>query len=115
MGGPTSLPSAVMSTSPDLVPAGIDAPAVTTWFAEHAPAAVAPLHFDRVAGGHSCLTYVATDADGRRFVLRRPPIGHVLATAHDVAREHRVMDALRDTGVPVPLMIGLCTDPSVNE
>jgi aminoglycoside phosphotransferase (APT) family kinase protein len=48
-------------------------------------------------------------------VLRRPPIGHVLATAHDVAREHRVMHALRDTAVPVPRMIALCTDPAVNE
>jgi aminoglycoside phosphotransferase (APT) family kinase protein len=104
-----------MSTTQDLVPAGIDPPAVTAWFAEHVPAAVAPLRFSRVAGGHSCLTYVVTDAGGQRFVLRRPPIGHVLATAHDVAREHRIMDALFDTGVPVPRMIGLCTDPSVNE
>ena len=107
-----------MTTSPAPVagvPAGIDAPAVTDWFAAHVPAAVAPLHFHRVAGGHSCLTYIVTDAVGAQFVLRRPPIGHVLATAHDVAREHRIMDALRDTGVPVPLMIGLCTDNSVNE
>src|SRR3954447_11702556 len=104
-----------MTTSPDLVPAGIDAPAVTAWFAEHLPAAVSPLHFDRVAGGHSCLTYVVTDADRQRFVWRRPPIGHVLATAHDVVREHKIMDALRDTGVPVPRMLGVCTDSSVND
>jgi aminoglycoside phosphotransferase (APT) family kinase protein len=96
-------------------PAGIDPPAVTAWFAQHVPAAIAPLAFERVAGGHSCLTYVVTDAVGERYVLRRPPIGHVLATAHDVAREHRIMHALRDTGVPVPRMIGLCTDPAVNE
>ncbi len=96
------------------VPAGIDGPAVTAWFASHVPEAVAPLSFERVAGGHSCLTYVVTDTDAQRFVLRRPPIGHVLATAHDVAREHRIMHALRDTGVPVPRMIGLCTDASVN-
>lgn len=101
-----------MSESSD--PAGIDGAAVTAWYAEHVPDALAPLHFDRVAGGHSCLTYVVTDAAGTTTVLRRPPIGHVLATAHDVAREHRVMDALRDTGVPVPRMIGLCSDPSVN-
>jgi aminoglycoside phosphotransferase (APT) family kinase protein len=96
-------------------PAGIDRLAVTAWFADHVPAAIAPLAFERVAGGHSCLTYVVTDAIGERYVLRRPPIGHVLATAHDVAREHRIMHALRDTGVPVPRMIGLCTDPAVNE
>jgi len=102
-----------MSDSTD--PAGIDGPAVTAWYADHVPDAVAPLGFDRVAGGHSCLTYVVTDAAGVRTVLRRPPIGHVLATAHDVAREHRIMHALRDTGVPVPHMIGLCEDPAVNE
>ena len=96
------------------VPAGIDGPAVTEWFADHVPAAVAPLAFERVAGGHSCLTYIVTDATGERFVLRRPPIGHVLATAHDVAREHRIMHALRDTGVPVPRMIGVCADETVN-
>ncbi len=98
-----------------MVPAGIDAPKVTAWFAEHVPAASAPLAFERVAGGHSCLTYVVTDADGERFVLRRPPLGHVLATAHDVAREHHIMGGLADTPVPVPRMLGVCTDPAVND
>ena len=106
--------AAAMSTS-TAAPAGIDAPAVTAWYLDHVPGAVAPLGFERVAGGHSCLTYIVTDAAGATTVLRRPPIGHVLATAHDVAREHRIMHALRDTGVPVPLMIGVCTDATVNE
>jgi aminoglycoside phosphotransferase (APT) family kinase protein len=48
-------------------------------------------------------------------VLRRPPLGHVLATAHDVAREHHIMGGLADTPVPVPRMLGVCEDPSVNE
>jgi aminoglycoside phosphotransferase (APT) family kinase protein len=48
-------------------------------------------------------------------VLRRPPLGHVLATAHDVAREHRIMKALQDTDVPVPRMLGVCEDNEVNE
>jgi len=107
-----------MSTSPapaTPAPAGIDAPAVTAWYLDHVPGTAAPLEFERVAGGHSCLTYIVTDAAGSKTVLRRPPIGHVLATAHDVAREHRIMHALRDTDVPVPLMIGLCTDATVNE
>src|SRR3954454_18017807 len=98
-----------------MVPAGIDASAVTGWFAEHVPQARAPLSFARVAGGHSCLTYVVTDADGERFVLRRPPLGHVLATAHDVAREHHIMGGMADTPVPVPRMLGVCEDPAVNE
>ncbi|MFT3855065.1 MAG: phosphotransferase family protein [Ilumatobacteraceae bacterium] len=98
-----------------MVPAGIDAPNVTAWFAAQVPQAVAPLAFERVAGGHSCLTYVVTDARGQRFVLRRPPLGHVLATAHDVAREHHIMGGLADTPVPVPQMLGVCEDPAVNE
>src|SRR6478735_10535906 len=95
--------------------AGIDAPNVTDWFATNVPAAVAPLSFERVAGGHSCLTYVVTDATSTRFVLRRPPLGHVLATAHDVAREHHIMGGLADSPVPVPVMLGVCEDPDVNE
>ena len=95
--------------------AGIDAGPVTAWFAEHVPEAVAPLSFSRVAGGHSCLTFVVTDADGRRFVLRRPPLGIVLETAHDVRREHRIMSALAGTDVPVPEMLGVCEDVTVND
>src|SRR6478609_9649229 len=54
-----------------------------------------------IAGGRSNLTYEV--GDGRRSVIvRRPPLGHVLATAHDMVREHRVITALRDTAVPVP-------------
>lgn len=93
---------------------GIDVDAVTRWFAAHVPTAVPPLQFDRVAGGHSCLTYVVIDATGERRVLRRPPLGTVLDSAHDVAREHRVMAALDGTGVPVPRMLGLCADLDVN-
>ena len=96
------------------VPVGIDRDAVTSWFADHVAGARPPLRFHRVAGGHSCLTYIVTDAAGQRFVLRRPPMGHVLATAHDVAREHRVMAALQDSGVPVPAMIGLSPGDDVN-
>ena len=60
--------AAAMSESSD--PAGIDGPAVTAWYARYVPDAVAPLQFDRVAGGHSCLTYIVTDAEGHRTVLR---------------------------------------------
>ena len=50
----------------------------------------------------------------RQFVLRRPPLGHVLATAHDMAREHRIIAAVGQTDVPVPPALGLCTDADVN-
>ena len=64
-----------------------------------------------IAGGRSNLTYDVSDGT-QRWVVRRPPLGHVLATAHDMGREHRVITALRDT-VPVPRTVLLCEDPAV--
>ncbi|MEV6822913.1 phosphotransferase family protein [Nocardiopsis dassonvillei] len=71
-----------------------------------------PLEGRVVAGGKSNLTYVVTDGTGN-WVVRRPPLGHVLATAHDMPREYRVMSALRDTAVPVPRTYVLCEDSEV--
>lgn len=96
------------------VPDGIDAEGVAGWFAEHVPGAVAPLTYQLIAGGHSNLTYSVTDATGQKFVLRRPPLGQVLATAHDMGREHTIIAALAGTDVPVAPVHGLCTDESVN-
>jgi aminoglycoside phosphotransferase (APT) family kinase protein len=93
---------------------GIDAGPVTAWFEANVEGARGPLSFELIAGGHSNLTYGVTDADGHRFVLRRPPLGHVLATAHDMGREHRIIAALGPTDIPVPATLGLCTDDSVN-
>ncbi|MGH9245119.1 MAG: phosphotransferase family protein [Acidimicrobiales bacterium] len=101
-----------MDTNRDRVD-GIEVDGVTTWFVAHVPDVRPPLAFSLIAGGHSNLTYTVTDADGRRWVLRRPPLGHVLATAHDMGREHRIIAALAATDVPVPLAIGLCGDESV--
>ncbi|MGI8663753.1 MAG: phosphotransferase family protein [Acidimicrobiales bacterium] len=95
-------------------PDGVHGAAVTAWFAEHVPDAVAPLDFSLIAGGHSNLTYRVADAAGGRWVLRRPPLGHVLATAHDMGREHKIIAALGPTAVPVPPIAGLCSDDSVN-
>lgn len=93
---------------------GIDRENVTAWFAQHVPDAVAPLRFSLITGGHSNLTFSVTDENERRWVLRRPPLGHVLATAHDMEREHKILDALRPTDVPVAPLAGLCTDDDVN-
>ena len=71
-----------------------------------------PLTAELIAGGKSNLTYLLRD-DVHRWVLRRPPLGHVLATAHDMSREYRVIDALAGTAVPVPGVHLLCTDPEV--
>ena len=94
-------------------PKGIDPEPVSAWLASEV-GVVPPLDFDPIAGGASNLTFAVTDAGGRRFVLRRPPTGHVLASAHDMTREHRVISALAPTPVPVPPALGLCTDPNVN-
>ncbi len=95
-------------------PAGIDGPAITRWLGERVPVHE-PLRFSLISGGRSNLTFDVTDAAGGHWVLRRPPIGHVLATAHDMEREHRIIAALRDTPVPVPPTVDLCTDTEVND
>lgn len=95
-------------------PRGVDANRVGAWLLEHVENLVAPFEFVLIAGGRSNLTYRVTDAAGRRIVVRRPPLGHVLATAHDMAREHRIITAIGTTGVPVATTLGLCEDPEVN-
>ncbi|GAA0803019.1 phosphotransferase family protein [Spirilliplanes yamanashiensis] len=71
-----------------------------------------PLTAELFGGGRSNLTYAVTDGT-QRWVLRRPPLGHVLPTAHDMAREHRVIGALSAAGFPAPRPIRLCADPDV--
>ncbi|GAA0293902.1 phosphotransferase family protein [Streptomyces turgidiscabies] len=71
-----------------------------------------PLTGRLIEGGRSNLTYAVTDGT-TRWVVRRPPLGHVLATAHDMRREHRVISALHPTSVPVPRPVLLCEDESV--
>ncbi|RDG34836.1 phosphotransferase family protein [Streptomyces corynorhini] len=71
-----------------------------------------PLDARLIEGGRSNLTYTVTDGTGR-WVVRRPPLGHVLATAHDMRREYRVIAALHPTAVPVPEPLLLCEDESV--
>ncbi len=93
---------------------GIDEPRITEWLAAHVPALTPPVSYTLIAGGHSNLTYACDDAAGRRYVLRRPPLGHVLESAHDMAREYRVISALIESGVPVATTFGLCAEPTVN-
>ena len=93
---------------------GIDIDRVSRWLTDHVAEATAPFEFTLITGGRSNLTFLVTCADGRRLVLRRPPLGHVLATAHDMAHEHRIIEAVGRTDVPVPRTLGLCTDEAVN-
>jgi aminoglycoside phosphotransferase (APT) family kinase protein len=92
---------------------GLDVEAVLRWLAEHAPGVIAPdATAVLIAGGRSNLTYRLDDGR-KQLVVRRPPLGHVLATAHDMSREYRIMGALAGTAVPVPRVHGLCADPEV--
>ena len=93
---------------------GIAVGPATGWLERNVPGAVGPFTFALIAGGHSNLTYRVTGADGVAFVLRRPPLGHLLASAHDMGREHRIVAALAATDVPVAPALGLCTDAAVN-
>lgn len=92
---------------------GLDLQVLQRFLAEAAPGLVdGPLRAELIVGGKSNLTYIVSDGS-RDVVMRRPPLGHVLATAHDMTREHRVMAALADTAVPVPQMYAACTDTDV--
>jgi aminoglycoside phosphotransferase (APT) family kinase protein len=94
---------------------GIDEQSVSKWFGEHIAGVELPLAFTLIAGGRSNLTFRVDDAAGHCWALRRPPVSHVLPTAHDMAREHKIISALGPTDVPVPMTMGLCTDESVNQ
>ena len=95
-------------------PEGIFESSVTSWLDTSVDGAVGPYSWEIIAGGHSNLTFLVTDANGRRLVLRRPPLAHGLASAHDMAREHRIISALNRSSVPVPTTVGLCEDDRVN-
>jgi aminoglycoside phosphotransferase (APT) family kinase protein len=93
---------------------GIDAARVTAWLQANVEGVEPPFRFERIAGGASNLTYDVAGRSGRRLVMRRPPLSHVLASAHDMGREHRIIAALHPTPVPVPEALGFCADESVN-
>ena len=94
-------------------PRGIDLARLSPWFREHV-APVDELHAEVIGHGRSNITYRVWN-NGDSWVLRRPPMSHVMPTAHDMKREFRVISALKDTAVPVPEAIALCEDVSVND
>ena len=98
----------------DTVPAGIKYEAVSRFLAENVPGGNAPLTFSLISGGRSNLTYKVESENGT-WVLRRPPLGHVLPTAHDMAREFKVLAGVAKVGFPSPVPIALCEDSSVND
>jgi aminoglycoside phosphotransferase (APT) family kinase protein len=103
----------------------VEQPKATTLAQGADPAIVGPYLADRLgdrdwrsctvelmAGGRSNLTYLVS-AGHQELVLRRPPLGHVLPTAHDMTREYRILGGLHGTDVPVPAPVHLCTDTDV--
>lgn len=99
-----------MSASP---PPGLDPEKLRGRLDRDRPGLVdGPLSARLIEGGRSNLTYLVTDGT-HDWVVRRPPLGHVLATAHDMKREFRVISALHPTAVPVPEPLLLCEDSEV--
>ena len=99
-----------MNTTP-----GIRKNEVRKWLDIHVNGVEGELEYHQIIGGHSNLTYTVMEESGRKWVLRRPPLGHVLATAHDMSREYRVIKALAESDVPVPKVVGLCEDTEIND
>jgi len=93
---------------------GIDEDRVSIWLRDNVAGVESPFTFRPFVGGLSNLTFEVRDAAGRKLVLRRPPLGELLPSAHDVTREHRIISALGPTAVPVPATLGVCQDPEVN-
>ena len=91
---------------------GIEIEAVTRWLQTQTEV-TPPVHYELCVGGHSNLTFRVNDSQGRQFVLRRPPKNSVLATAHDMEREHRIVSALEPSPVPVPPLVGICRDSAI--
>ncbi|HZE51402.1 MAG TPA: phosphotransferase family protein [Jatrophihabitantaceae bacterium] len=92
---------------------GLDLGRVAAWMDRELPdVRTGELDADIIQGGKSNLTYRVTDGQ-HVWALRRPPLGHVLPTAHDMSREYRVISALDGSDVPVASAVGLCTDLDV--
>ena len=92
---------------------GIEADAIEAWLGERGASLSPPLLFERISGGRSNLTFSVSDSAGRRWALRRPPLGKRLGSAHDMGRESRVISALAPTPVPVPPVVGYCEDEAI--
>ncbi len=91
---------------------GPDPARLGDWMERHVDGFRGPVAAEVLAGGQSNPTYRLRAASGD-YVLRRKPLGALLASAHMIEREFRVIGALHGTGVPVPRVHALCEDPDV--
>ncbi|MFT4582130.1 MAG: aminoglycoside phosphotransferase (APT) family kinase protein [Gammaproteobacteria bacterium] len=94
-------------------PEGYDVKAVEAWIKENIKSLAPPFLWKRLEGGHSNLTYLITDQNGVKAVIRRPPQGQLLPKAHDMGREWAIISALGPTSVPVAAALGFCESPDV--
>jgi aminoglycoside phosphotransferase (APT) family kinase protein len=92
---------------------GLEWPAVERWLLDHVDGLSTPLRPELIAAGGSNLTFRVDDETGHAIALRRPPVAAVLATAHDMDREWRILTALEATAVPVPRPLAQCSDTEV--
>jgi aminoglycoside phosphotransferase (APT) family kinase protein len=92
---------------------GIDVPAVSAWLARHVAELEPPFAFTRIGAGQSNLTFRVDAEAGGSVVLRRPPLGEILASAHDMSREHRILTCLSTAGGRVPGTRAFCDDTTV--
>lgn len=93
-------------------PPGLDLAALSAYFDAAGPGRAGPLRATVLSGGRSNLTYHVWD-DASHWALRRPPLGNLTPSAHDMQREYRVVAALRDTEIPVAEAVVYCDDHAV--
>ena len=95
-------------------PAGLRLRELSTWLSTHVPDFdIGAYEAVLLAGGRSNVSYRLTDSQGHSVVLRRPPLGNIMPTAHDMSRDFRVLTGLHSVGFPVPQPLDLCEDLSV--
>jgi aminoglycoside phosphotransferase (APT) family kinase protein len=122
-GGPAAAAEAALAAPdrPRPVRPGEELPLapLAAWLGDHLPAAAtpsgstpSPLRVEQFPGGHSNLTYLLR-CDGRELVLRRPPLGASVKTAHDMGREHRMLSRLHQHYPKAPRALAACDDPAV--
>lgn len=97
-----------MDAAPDTIPVGI----LSEYLRENLPSAGRVLRAERVGRGRSNLTYLLV-TEREEMTLRRPPLGRILPTAHDMLREYRFLSALANTDIPVPRPLLYCADSNI--
>ncbi len=102
-------PSGLRDSTPQQA---FDTARLVAWMHENIPAFAGPIEIQQFAGGQSNPTFLLSTPD-RRYVLRRKPPGKLLPSAHAVDREFRVLEALKDTDVPVAHVYALCEDEAI--